>query len=124
MVAQFARRVGHAGTARAEQVRQFTHGGEQVEESEPRHGAAHKVVREERSQCGYSFAEVVAVPESRPRNQDEQQAGFEQQRDKKKTSEQGGLLFGLELGESQDAIRDVAEVPGLGLELDKHGERP
>jgi hypothetical protein len=122
VIAELAGRVRHAraSSPRAEHVGQFADRGQNVYQSKPRHRPTHEVVRENRAEQGQGFAEVVPIPEGRPGDQDEQQSGFEQQGDKKKTSEQGGLLFGLELGQSKDLVRDVAIVAGLGLELDEH----
>ena len=100
VIAEFARRIGHvrAASPRAEHVGELADGCQHVDQAKARDGAAHEVVREERPEERQGFAEVVAIPERRPGNQDEQQSGFEEQGDEKKTSEQGGLLFGLELG--------------------------
>jgi hypothetical protein len=121
-IAELARRLSNARTAgaRAEHVGELTDGGKHVDQAESRNRAAHEVVREDQPQQRHGFAEIVPIPECRPGNQDEQESGFEEQGDKKKTSEQGGLLFRLELGESKDLVRDVAVVAGLGLELDEH----
>ena len=124
VIAELARRVSHARPARprAEHIRELPNSGQDVHETESGYGAAHEVVREQGSEQGQGFAEVVPIPEGRPGNQDEQQSGFEEQGDKKETSEQGGLLFGLELGQSQDLVRDIAVVAGFGFELDEHRE--
>ena len=125
MIAQLARGIRDAGPARAatEHIRQFAHGGEHVDQAEARHRAAHEVVRQQRPEERQRFTEIVPVPEGGPWDQDEQQAGFEQEGDDEETSEQGGLLFRLELRQPEDAIRHVAIVPRLGFELDEDGER-
>jgi hypothetical protein len=92
--------LSHARPARpgAEHVGELPDGCQDVDQAKSGDGAADEVVRQEGPEQGQRFAEVVPVPERRPGNQDEQQSGFEEQGDKKETSEQGGLLFRLELG--------------------------
>ena len=72
----------------AEHVGQFAKRGQEVDDAEPRHGAAHEVVGQKLAERGPCLDEVVAVPERRPRDQDQQQSRFEQERDEQQTSEQ------------------------------------
>ena len=73
----------HSGTRRpaAEHVRQFAERGDQIEHSQPGHGAAHEVVGEEGFQKRDQLDEVIPVPERGPGNQDEQQPRLEQECD-------------------------------------------
>jgi hypothetical protein len=73
----------------SEQVCELAEGGEQVDNTKSRDGAADEIIREHDAERGHRVDKVVPVPERRPGNQDQQQPGFEQEGDEKQTSEQG-----------------------------------
>jgi hypothetical protein len=85
-----ARRTG----APAEGIGELREGREQIHDTEARHGAPHVVVGQERADGRQRLDEVVSLPERRPRDENQQQSCFEQERDEQQTSEQGGLPSG------------------------------
>ena len=64
-----------------ERVCQLAQRGQHVHNPEAGHGTAHEVVGEHGAERGQGFNKVIAVPERGPRNQDQQQPRFEQERD-------------------------------------------
>ena len=58
--------------ARREHAREISEPGAQVDEAEPGDGSAHEVVGEDRLERRPPDGEVVVLPESRPRQDDEQ----------------------------------------------------
>jgi hypothetical protein len=69
------------GGRAAEDIGEFGEAGEDVDRAQSRHGAAHEVVGEQLPQSRDGLGEVIPVPERGPRNQNEQEACFEQQGD-------------------------------------------
>ena len=84
------------GVPVSEGIGQLAHRSNQVDDTESGHRAADVVVGEKLANRRQRLDEIVAIPERRPRDQDQQQSGFEQQCDEQQTSEQGDLAFGLE----------------------------
>jgi hypothetical protein len=84
-----------AGAAIAKQVGELAERGEDIDQAKPRNGSADEVVRQHGPDDRQRLDKVVAVPERRPRNQDQQESRFEQEGDKQQTSEQGSA-FGLD----------------------------
>jgi hypothetical protein len=76
--------------ASAERIRELRHRGEQVDHAKSGDRAANVVVREQVADGRKRLHKVIAVPEGRPRDEDQQQSRFEQQGDEQQTSEQGG----------------------------------
>lgn len=69
------------GLAGAEGIRQLSQGGPHVDKAKSRHGAPCVVTRQEPPECARGLYEIVAIPELRPRHEDEQEARFEEQGD-------------------------------------------
>ena len=82
-----------AGSPRAEQFGKFSQGCRDVDQSQACDRAARVVAGQDRRECR-TLEEIVSLPESRPRNQDEQEPGFKQQGNEKKPPEQN-LASGL-----------------------------
>ena len=116
--------LGHArGRSSAEHVGQLPQRGEQVHDTQTGDGAANEVIRDDRADGRDRFHEVVAIPERRPRNEDQQESRFEQEGDEQQASEQTKLSFGLHFREAIDPACDIAIAAGLGFELDEDGQR-
>ena len=110
------------GRVPAKHVRQLSQGGPDVDETQAGDRAARVVAGQHGIQCRRPFHEVIAFPERRPWNQDEQQACFEQQGDEKEPPEQSSASS-LDFGQAFDLDRDIAIAARLGLELDEDGQR-
>lgn len=121
-VSGFLRQSGRS--AAAEHVGELAERREQVDDPEAGHRATDEIVREQRAEDRQRLDEVIAVPERRPGNQDQQQPGFEQQRDEQQTSEQGNLPFGLHFRQAIYPACDIAIAAGFGFELDEDGQCP
>jgi hypothetical protein len=74
--------------AAGEQVGQLGQRGKQIDHAKSRDRPPHEVVGDHRTEGRQDLDEVVAVPERRPRDQNEQQSRFEQERDEQEASEQ------------------------------------
>ena len=72
--------------------REIGESGEQVHETQAGDGAAHEVVREDRAQLGPRRDEVVAIPEARPGEHEEEQPDFQEERDGYEPSDQNITL--------------------------------
>ena len=92
MVTQAAGIVGQLmlrGPAGAKHVHELAERGQHIHHAESRDRASHKGICEHALQSGNHVSEVIALPERRPRDQDEQQTRFKEQGDKQQTSKQG-----------------------------------
>lgn len=111
--------------AAAKDVCQFAQCREQIDQTESRDRPAHEVVGEQGSNRGDGFDEVVAVPESRPGDENQQETCFEKQGDEQQTSKQGGLpFFGFGPGfrEMVNPARHITVAAGFGFEVDEHSQ--
>ena len=112
------------GGAPAEDVGKLAERGEKVDDAETGHRAANEVVRQQDPEGRHRLDKIIAIPERRPGDQDEQQPGFEQQGDEQQTSEQGDLPFGLHFRQAIYPACDIAIAAGFGFELDEDGQCP
>jgi hypothetical protein len=110
------------GVAATEGVCELGQRREHVHETQSRHRPANEIVRQDIAHGRQRFDEVIAVPECRPRNQDQQEACFEQEGDEQQASEQSSP-FGLDRCKPLDPVRHITKLSGCGFGLDKHCER-
>lgn len=92
MIAEAAGIVGELmfhGPPGAKEVNELAERGEHVHHAESRDSASHKRICEKGLQPRNRGGKVVALPERRPRDQNEQQTRFEQQGDEQQTPKQG-----------------------------------
>ena len=78
---------GIPGSRRHQQPRELDDAGAEVEQAQPRDAAAHHVHRQDRLGQGIRLDEEVAVPEARPRCDQQDQAHFEEVDDQQGTTE-------------------------------------
>ena len=82
--------------AAAHEISQFGQGRPHVDEAKAGDAAPHIVIHDEGAQAGHQLRQGVAIPKSRPGDQDEQEPGFEEQRNEQQAPEQdlaSGLNF-------------------------------
>ena len=79
-----------SSVATAEGVRELREGGEQIDNAKTGDRAADVVVGQDVADRRKRLDKVVAVPEGRPWDEDQQQSRFQQEGDEQQTSEQGG----------------------------------
>ena len=103
-------------------MRQVREPGGQIDETEPGHGAADEVIGQERLQGRKRQRKVVAFPERRPRQDDQQEPDFEKERDVDEPTDQM-LPPRLHFREALDALVDVLVASGLRLQLEADGKR-
>lgn len=82
---------------RDEEHREVDQPGEEIDDTQAGHGPANKVVGQERPKTRPGRTEVIAIPETRPRQHDEEQADFEKECD---------------IGEAADQSTTLAPEPG------------
>lgn len=110
------------GGTPAEHIGQLAKSGEEIDDAQTGYRTADEVIRDDGPDCGERLHEVVAIPERRPGNQDQQEARFKQESDKQQTSEQAELSFGLHFRQAIDPVCDIAIAAGFSFELDEDGQ--
>ena len=113
--------MGGTGRLGAEEISQFNQGRANVYQSKAADGAAHVIAGQHRLQRRRPFDEVVPLPESRPRDQHQEETGFEQEGDEDQAPEQKSAPR-LNFGQPIDVAQYVAVAAGLGFKLNEHGE--
>ena len=92
---------------RHEEIDELGERGENIDEAEARHRAAHVEVGEKRFEHRNRLREVVPLPEGRPRDQDQEKACFEQEGDQKQTSKQGARSRDCRTRSAVETIADA-----------------
>jgi hypothetical protein len=123
-MSEFGLRIGRmVRTSGTKEVRELSKRRPDVHQSKTRYRAAGVVAGQQCGKCRRPFNEVVSLPESRPRNEYQEQSRFEEERDEKQPSEQGSASR-LHLREPFDLARNIAIAARFRFEFDEHGERP
>ena len=78
--------------ARNEEHREIHQPGEEIDDAEASDGPADKIVGQNRPKTRPGRTEVVTIPETRPRQHDEEQADFEKERDVGESANQNTTL--------------------------------
>jgi hypothetical protein len=85
------RSVGHGRVAarpRRKDARQIDEPGAEIHDTEPGHGAAREIVREERLQRRPRFRKVIVLPERRPRQDEQQKSDLDEEGDVDEAADQ------------------------------------